>query len=348
MVEISVIIPTYNVEKYIWECLDSAINQTFEDIEIICIDDKSTDKTPEIINEYALKDSRIRAYANDENKGIAYNRNYSLSLAKGKYIYFLDSDDYIELDALEKLYKLAEEKSLDMIMFKVIHFKNLTKREFKSVYTEMHYLEKPMKDKIFNYEDVKEFAAEICVNLPGKLFKRDLIKDIEFPNGYIFEDVPFFLEALIKAKRVYFLQEHLCHKRDRRKSIMTTYDEGYLDLMDINEFTVDAAKRHGKYEELRPYLFQFFIRTNQYMVWRLGLRMRFNFFKKMKEYYVRNKNEIDEVYDEIYLKYQAMYDSSLKSSNYIAYELRLNYLFIKNIKKVRKERKMEDLMWLEH
>ena len=348
MVEISVLIPTYNVEKYIRECLDSAVNQTFEDIEIICIDDKSTDRTLEIINEYALKDSRIRVYENNEHKGVSYTRNCLLNLAKGKYIYFLDSDDYVELEALERLHSLAEEKSLDMIIFRMKNFKDLGRREFRSYYTEMYYLERAVGNRIFTFEDIKEFAVDLCVILPGNLFKSDLIQDIEFPNGYIFEDNPFFFEALLKARRIYFLREYLYHKRYRKKSIMRTGNENYLDFIDIMELIYDIAKRYDKYEELKPYLFQFFICTNNYRIWNLDLKTRFKYFEKMKENYIRNRNEIEEVYDEIYFKYQAMYESCLKSSNYIAYELRLRILYIKNIRQVLKERKMEDLMWLEY
>ena len=131
MVKISVLIPSYNVEKYIRECLDSIVNQTFEDMEIICIDDRSTDSTLDILNEYALKDSRLRVYENKENKGVSYARNYLLNLAKGKYIFFMDSDDYLELDALEKAYNLTEEKSLDILMFKIRHFNNKTKKRIR-------------------------------------------------------------------------------------------------------------------------------------------------------------------------------------------------------------------------
>ena len=133
MVEISVLIPSYNVEKYIRECLDSIANQTFEDMEIICIDDGSTDSILDILNKYALKDSRIRVYENNANKGVAYTRNYLLSLAKGQYVSFIDADDYLELDASEKLHNLAEEKSLEMLMFKIRHFNDLTKKNLNSI-----------------------------------------------------------------------------------------------------------------------------------------------------------------------------------------------------------------------
>ena len=344
MVKISVIVPSYNNEKFIKKCLDSILNQTFKDMEIICIDDKSTDKTLHIINEYALKDSRIKVYQNEKNNGIAYTRNRSLKLAKGKYLYFLDSDDYIELYTLEKLYNLAEDKSLDLIIFKMLNFKNLTGRKYKRLFDEMYYLERLVKDNVFTFEDVKEFAPEMCVNLQGKFFKRELIQDIKFLNGYIFEDVPFFLEALIKSERTYFLLEHLCHKRDRRNSIMTTFNKKYLDYIDIMFYVNDVARAYGKYEELKPYLYQHIIHTNQYMLSRLGIGTKWAYYEKMKKDYILHK-EIEDVYDELYYKYQAIYDSTIKSNNFITQQIRISYLFLKNKKKVWEEEKIERSMW---
>ena len=345
MVEISVLIPSHNVEKYIRECLDSIVNQTFEDMEIICVDDGSTDSTLNILNEYALKDSRMRVYENKENKGVGYTRNYLLSLAKGKYIYFMDSDDYLELDALEKAYNVAEEKSLDILMFKIRNFKNRTKREFESVYTEMHYLEKFIGDRIFTYEDVKRFAPYICVNLPGKLLKRDLVQDIKFPNRNIFEDNPFFFEALLRAKGIYFFREYLCNKRERENSIMESKDESYLLLWSALDNVRDVAKRYDKYEELKPYFVHHYISLNQQRIREVNLKTKFKFFKKMKEYYICNEKEIKEVYDEIPFQNQTMYDACIQSDNYIAYESRVLYRISRNLKQYRKDVEMENLIW---
>ena len=345
MVKISVLIPSYNVEKYIRECLDSIVNQTFEDMEIICIDDGSTDSTLDILNEYALKDSRLRVYENKENKGVSYARNYLLNLAKGKYIFFMDSDDYLELDALEKAYNLTEEKSLDILMFKIRHFNNKTKKEFESVYTEMHYLEKFIGDRIFAYEDVKKFAPHICVNLPGKLLKRDLIQDIKFPNRNIFEDNPFFFEALLRAKRIYFFREYLCNKRERKNSIMESKDESYLAIMDKFDNIIEIAKRYGKYEELKTYFFKHCISVNQQRIREVNLKTRFKKKKKMKQYYICNKNEIEEVYDEIPFQYQTMYEACIESDNYITYESRVLYRINRNLKQYRKDVEMENLIW---
>ena len=104
MPKISVIIPVYNVEKYLSRCLDSVCSQTFNDIEIICINDCSPDNSAEILQEYAEKDKRIRIINKEKNGGLSAARNSGFAVATGEYIYFLDSDDWIELDFLEKMY----------------------------------------------------------------------------------------------------------------------------------------------------------------------------------------------------------------------------------------------------
>lgn len=109
-VKLSIIIPAFNTEKYLPKCLDSVVNQTLKDIEIICIDNNSTDNTLNIFNEYAKNDSRIKIISNNENKGAASSRNLGLDIASGEYIGFVDSDDFIELEMFEKLYEVAKKK----------------------------------------------------------------------------------------------------------------------------------------------------------------------------------------------------------------------------------------------
>ena len=101
--KISVIVPVYNVEEFLKTCLDSVCNQTFEDIEIICINDGSTDSSPDILQAYSKKDSRIKVY-NQENKGLGFVRNIGMEYASGDYVYFIDSDDHIALNTLELAY----------------------------------------------------------------------------------------------------------------------------------------------------------------------------------------------------------------------------------------------------
>ena len=113
MYKLSVIIPVYNVENYLRECLDSITSQTVKDIEIICIDDGSTDNSPKILKEYQKKDSRIKIITK-ENGGQASARNLGIKKAQGEYIAFIDSDDFIESEMLEKLYTKAKDNNLDI------------------------------------------------------------------------------------------------------------------------------------------------------------------------------------------------------------------------------------------
>lgn len=114
--KVSVIVPVYNVEKYLSECLESLINQTLSDIEIICVNDGSTDDSRNVLERYAASDKRI-AVVNQTNKGLSAARNSGVKTARGRYLYFLDSDDFIDRNALEYLYQEAEKYRLDILYF---------------------------------------------------------------------------------------------------------------------------------------------------------------------------------------------------------------------------------------
>ena len=114
MIRVSVLVPIYNVEKFLPECLDSLVNQTLKDIEIICINDGSTDRSPQIIQEYAKKDKRIKVI-NKKNSGYGDSMNQGLKKAKGEYIGIVESDDFIDLDAFEKFYKIAKKYDCDVV-----------------------------------------------------------------------------------------------------------------------------------------------------------------------------------------------------------------------------------------
>ena len=118
--KISVIIPVYNTEKYLRQCLDSVVNQTLKDIEIICINDGSTDNSLQILNEYASSDNRIKLINLIANKGVSFARNFGIRLSKGRYIGFVDSDDWIDLSFYENLYLTTKKQDSDIIAAKTI------------------------------------------------------------------------------------------------------------------------------------------------------------------------------------------------------------------------------------
>ena len=122
MPKVSIIIPVYNVERYLRECLDSVVGQTMTDIEMICIEDCSTDHSWEILQEYVQREPRMILLRNERNSGLSYTRNRGIAVARGEYILFVDSDDYIVNDAAEKMYRIAKENDLDVLRFLYIDY----------------------------------------------------------------------------------------------------------------------------------------------------------------------------------------------------------------------------------
>ena len=177
---ISVIVPAYNVEKYIRECLVSLVEQTFRDIEIVVVNDGSTDKTAQIIDEFARKDNRIKVIT-QENQGLSSARNRGIEQARGEYISFVDSDDWVDKDFLEKLYNTILKYNADISCASAIR-----KRKNSEKYRFLYKEEKEyttLKDKI------KICKVPNCCYVWNKLYQKSLIENIKFKKGVYFEDM---------------------------------------------------------------------------------------------------------------------------------------------------------------
>ena len=212
MPKISVIIPVYNVEKYLEKCLDSVINQTFKDIEIICVNDGSKDKSEEILKRYSTLDSRIRII-NQQNQGLSAARNTGIEHAEGEYISFIDSDDYID----DTLYEtLINHLPVDMICFNAQAFGNvhIDNKLNKNLICRQNGLQK-VTDKLIFKTNVYAW---------NKLFKTEIIKkyDIKFPAGLYFEDFVFLWDYMTHIKNAYYLCDNKKYYfyRQRSSSIM--------------------------------------------------------------------------------------------------------------------------------
>jgi glycosyltransferase involved in cell wall biosynthesis len=295
MVEVSVIIPVYNTEKYLNDCLDCIVNQTLKDIEIICVDDGSTDGSTGILEEYEKSDSRIKVIK-QENQGQGAARNTAIPLANGKYIYFMDSDDTLELNALEDLYNIAEDKSLDMVIFKLINVDDETGEKYAERYYDMDFLKKIVGDNVFNYNDVGEDVYKIAVSPPGKLFKRDLISDIRFDESKIFEDNPFFIEAFFRADRVYFHDEYL-YNRLRHKGSLMTQNSSFIDVIPISNMILDITKKYGHYDEFKNGFFNKKIFSTYYRFTVTGDSFKQEYFEEMKRDFLSFKDEVESEID---------------------------------------------------
>ncbi|MDR2570126.1 MAG: glycosyltransferase [Oscillospiraceae bacterium] len=226
MSKVSVIVPVYNVELYLRECMDSIINQTLQDIEIICINDGSTDNSPAILDEYRRIDNRIQII-NQENKGLSNARNTGLDCAKGTYIHFMDSDDMLQTDTLIEAYTIAQEHKSDAVFFdaSIIYENNELVEEY-SDYPATYYIRN--NDYSGITEGKKLFAAmhkngeyrtQVCMQLIRTEFLIE--NDLRFYEGIYHEDQLFTLLCMLQAKRVYYINKPFFIRRIRTGSIMT-------------------------------------------------------------------------------------------------------------------------------
>lgn len=333
MALISVIVPAYNVEKYLGECLDSLCSQTFTDMEIICVNDGSTDSTLDILKKYESKDDRIKVIS-QENRGVSGARNAAMDHITGKYTYFMDSDDVLNSEALEEMYNIAEEKSLEMLIFKIINFDDETGEKQPTNYYDMAYLKEAVGEDIFNYEDLPEdMIFRIAVTPASKFYRSTLLEDIRFPTGLIFEDNAFFIETFIKSKRNYFYDKYLSNKRVREGSITHTPNESFMDFISISEILIDITKKLGLYDAYKEGLFYKII-SNLYLRYsQVSDDIKPEFFEKIKEYFTGKKEEYDndEVFQNCDRRIKEIFYSAIESQNPREYDLSIKCLDLEDL-----------------
>ena len=212
----SLIIPIYNVENFISICLDSCINQTFKDIEIICINDCSLDESYKILEKYADIDSRIKIITHDINKGLGGARNSGINIASGEYIWFIDSDDIISLDACELLYSVVIKNKVDIIRFNLINF--LDNKNYRiGTYARVDKCEWPYNKIIIKEEHIKLNKTELtaCTYVTSK----DHIKKYLFREKSYHEDIDFTTILFSDAETIFCINSALYFRRLHKNSI---------------------------------------------------------------------------------------------------------------------------------
>lgn len=224
-IRVSVIIPVYNTEKYLKECLDSIVNQTLENIEIICINDGSTDNSIDILREYANKDNRFTIIS-QKNQGLSATRNNGIKVARGSYIYFMDSDDKLELYSLDLLFNEAVTNDLDVIYFDGSPFYESIELEKKYPQYKTLYQSKFKENKVLCGTelfklmiDKNSYRVQACLYMIKTEFL--VYKQILFPVGIFHEDNSFMFELTLSASRTKHLKEQLFLRRVRENSIIT-------------------------------------------------------------------------------------------------------------------------------
>lgn len=212
MIKVSVIIPVYNAEKYLRQCLDSVLSQSLKEIEIICVDDGSADKSRDILREYATADERLKIMT-QENRGPGAARNSGMEAAAGRYIMFLDADDWFEPDMLSDLYETAERNSADITVCKAERFDNRTGTTLDSAWM---LKEEYLPGEAFSPEEIAEHLFQFTYGqVWDKLFYREFLmeKELRFPEMWAAEDTAFVYKCLLLAERICVLPEVKVHYR---------------------------------------------------------------------------------------------------------------------------------------
>lgn len=237
MTKLSIIVPVYNVEKYLPKCLESLIKQTLKDIEIICVNDGSMDNSLTILKEFASKDSRIRIIDN-QHQGVAKTRNTGIGQSTGEYIGFVDSDDYIDIDFFEKLYNSATKSNSDIAIASILKHKN-----FFNIYNAKYTKEETaitIQDKIKLCEDKKHFFFYAW----NKIYHSGFIKEnnIKFSEGQIYEDVMFAIKALYYSNKIISVYGTKYHYIEHENSLTKYKDK-------TGEKEQDLVKAYSELQE---------------------------------------------------------------------------------------------------
>ena len=232
---ISVIVPIYNTEKYLVECIESIREQTYSNIEIILVDDGSTDASIEICDEFSKKDSRVRVF-HKENEGSAVAKNFGIQQSKGEYIILVDSDDTVSDKMIEVLYTHIKEKNADIAIGNYYIYDESDKNFYFYVTDKDFSVEELAIQEIMNRQAGDwQFNSSAFILPTFKLIKKELFKEVQFSNGRRFDDEATMHRFYLLASKIIFINDNLYRYRQRSGSIMRSkFDLSWArDLVEV-------------------------------------------------------------------------------------------------------------------
>ena len=237
MIKVSIIVPAYNVEEHIEKCLETLVNQTLKEIEIIVVNDGSTDETKRKVEPFLEKYPEKVKYLEKQNGGLSDARNYGMLYAQGEYIGFIDSDDYVELNMFEEMYQKAKEENSDMVECDFI----------------WEYPHRQRIDIGKIYEGKKEALLYARVVAWNKLIKRETLEkaEIRFPKGLRYEDTEFFYKLLPSLEKISFVKIPMVHYVQRSNSIVNTQNERVKEIFEIWDNVFKFYKENNLFEEYK-------------------------------------------------------------------------------------------------
>ena len=288
MVKVSVVMPVYNASRFLNESVNSILNQTFEDLELICVDDGSTDNSLEILN--GFDDPRIKVYS-CEHQGGGNARNYGLSKITGKYLFCMDADDILDLNAFDEFYNISEEKDLDFLVFKAINYGVEKDHFFETEYQNMTRIYNKVTNNVFSYKDLGNLLFDFNVSPWCKFYNSEFVKGTgaKFRENSKFHDNQFFWDIIFKAERIYFINKFYYTRKRYDASLTASGDIGHIDIIDVVNDIINLFIKHDQLNNYKHILY------NLKITWILDRykqtqeKFKPAFFKKMKSDYLSLK-----------------------------------------------------------
>ena len=317
--KVSIIIPVFNSENLLKDCLKSVKNQTLNDIEIICVDDGSTDSSSEILDDFSKKDSRFKIF-HQKNHGAGFSRNVALKKVTGEFILFLDSDDWIEKDTCEKLYYHAINLNSDVVLFDAVrHLPNNQSIDL------IHFLgnerNKDFSSLSFDYKFIKDKVLNAYFGVIwSKFYKTSFIKEnkIEFPNHKLYNDVEFHIKSLLLSKRISYYPKIFYHYvRIGQNSLQTVFVSSkesivfYDVLCGVKKFLIE----NNFFDEFKVEFLEFTFKEFQRKLNEINDEFKDQYFEKIKSFLSALNLSINEL-NKISFRWLVFYIHIINSLDY--------------------------------
>lgn len=325
--KVSVVVPIYNVSAYLKECLDSLLSQTLNCLEIILIDDGSTDGSGDIVDKYASLDKRIVAI-HQNNSGYSSAVNKGIELATGEYIGIVESDDFVEPDMFEKLFLAASSNKAD-IAKGMFYIYDSTKKPKNKIFRNPCGVDLSLApDSVFSPKDWPQIIA-FHSSIWSSIYRADLIKKIKVPEttGASYQDLPFMTLLMVKASKVIVVKKPFVHWRNEPNQSHSTSNNGEKALLMAKNtlLSLEILQKSGKYKYLKEGFFAQAIWTNSSFFFHIKWRLKNEYFSLLRKVFLPIKN--DPTFKGIFLRPEDKLMIKILEKNYGSKVLYLAYIF---------------------
>lgn len=288
--KVSVIIPVYNVEKYLCRCIESILKQTYQNLEIILVDDGSSDRCPQICDEYSAKDERI-IVCHEINKGVAAARNMALELSTGQYLTFVDGDDFIAPDYIECLYHILKLAAVDISL---CGSRNIEEDNSDNLSVwKTGEAEKIDASGILFFQR-KEALRALMYQIPfdaspwGKMFKKELFDSIRFPEGCWYEDFAVMPRVFERAERfAFYPYDGYGYVQRKQSTTLEEFSDKKMQLIEVAEANERFISE--RYPELLPAVYSRVVRANLHIYSQIPLNLQYRNYRKQVRKNVRRR-----------------------------------------------------------